>query len=67
MCGEDEAYKHIPGAVPATLPPKPLLPNWGVVNMTPYYVDIQVRLPLLSLKKKNIGAHWLCIVLYCIR
>jgi hypothetical protein len=42
-CGEDETYKHIPGAVPATLPPKPLLPNLGIVNMVPYAVDIQVR------------------------
>ncbi|KAF7363224.1 S-adenosyl-L-methionine-dependent methyltransferase [Mycena venus] len=42
VCGEDESFKHIPGAVPTTLPPKPLLPNYGIVNMVPYFVDIQM-------------------------
>ncbi|KAJ7643408.1 O-methyltransferase [Mycena polygramma] len=44
VCGEDEAYKHIPGAVPKPeeVPPAPLLPNLGIVSMMPYFVDMQM-------------------------
>ncbi|KAJ7496660.1 O-methyltransferase [Mycena latifolia] len=42
VCGEDESYKHIPGAVPAESPPKPLLANLGIVKMVPYLVDMQM-------------------------
>ncbi|KAJ6485343.1 O-methyltransferase [Mycena vitilis] len=41
VCGEDEAYKHIPGAVPDA-PPPPLLPNLGIVGMMPYLGDMQM-------------------------
>ncbi|KAJ7090732.1 O-methyltransferase [Mycena belliarum] len=50
VCGEDAAYAHIPGAVPATAQ-KPLLANLGV--MMPYLMDIQVRIRSLPLKERN--------------
>ncbi|KAJ7330390.1 O-methyltransferase [Mycena albidolilacea] len=56
-CGEDETYKHIPGAVPATLPPKPLLPNLGIVNMAPYAVDIQM-MALLRGCERTFPHYW---------
>ncbi|KAJ7749343.1 hypothetical protein DFH07DRAFT_829381 [Mycena maculata] len=39
--GEDETYKHIPGAVSTDAPPKPLLANTMAVNVVPYLVDLQ--------------------------
>ncbi|KIK51364.1 hypothetical protein GYMLUDRAFT_208715 [Collybiopsis luxurians FD-317 M1] len=42
VCGEDETYKHIPGAVPTERPPKPLLPNMGAVDLTSYLLDMQM-------------------------
>lgn len=58
-CEEDDTYKHIPGAVPATLPPKPLLPNLGIVNMVPYFLDIKVR--CLSRRSRRYDTHCLLI------
>ncbi|KAF8192783.1 O-methyltransferase [Mycena galopus ATCC 62051] len=45
VCGENEAYGHIPGAMPRTTPPKPLLANMG--RMVPYLIDMQM-MALLS-------------------
>ncbi|KAJ6554494.1 O-methyltransferase [Mycena capillaripes] len=45
VCGEDQSYGHIPGAVPSTLPPKPLLANMG--RMGAYLADMQM-MSLLS-------------------
>ncbi|KAF7333316.1 putative S-adenosyl-L-methionine-dependent methyltransferase [Mycena venus] len=56
-CEEDDAFKHIPGAVPTTLPPKPLLPNLGVVNMMPYFVDIQM-MALLRGCERTFPHYW---------
>ncbi|KAJ7496668.1 O-methyltransferase, partial [Mycena latifolia] len=42
VCGEDGSYRHIPGAVPTSNPPKPLLANMGTVRMVPYLVDMQM-------------------------
>ncbi|KAJ6629719.1 O-methyltransferase [Mycena sp. CBHHK59/15] len=42
VCGENESYKHIPGAVPTSNPPKPLLANMGAVGMAPYFGDMQM-------------------------
>ncbi|KAJ7456930.1 S-adenosyl-L-methionine-dependent methyltransferase, partial [Mycena latifolia] len=41
VCGEDDSYSHIPGAIPEIMPPKPLLANMGVVGMVPYLIDMQ--------------------------
>ncbi|KAJ6510967.1 O-methyltransferase [Mycena sanguinolenta] len=57
VCGEDETYKHIPGAVPDTLPPKPLLPNMGIVNIVPYFVDIQM-MALLRGCERTFPHYW---------
>ncbi|KAF8196214.1 hypothetical protein K438DRAFT_1760392 [Mycena galopus ATCC 62051] len=40
VCGENEAYGHIPGAMPNTTPPKPLLANMG--RIVPYLIDMQM-------------------------
>ncbi|KAF7333319.1 putative S-adenosyl-L-methionine-dependent methyltransferase [Mycena venus] len=56
-CEEDDAFKHIPGAVPTTIPPKPLLPNLGVVNMMPYFVDIQM-MALLRGCERTFPHYW---------
>ncbi|KAF8162504.1 S-adenosyl-L-methionine-dependent methyltransferase [Mycena galopus ATCC 62051] len=57
VCGEDESFKHIPGAVPTSLPPKPLLPNCGIVNMVPYFVDIQM-MALLRGCERTFPHYW---------
>ncbi|KAJ7748867.1 O-methyltransferase [Mycena olivaceomarginata] len=56
-CGEDETYKHIPGAVPATLPPKPLLPNLGIVTWRRTAVDIQM-MALLRGCERTFPHYW---------
>ncbi|KAJ7270666.1 O-methyltransferase [Mycena haematopus] len=45
VCGENAAYAHIPGAMPRTPPPSPLLANMG--RMVPYLIDMQM-MALLS-------------------
>ncbi|KAJ7161036.1 O-methyltransferase [Mycena filopes] len=45
VCGEDTAYQHIPGAVPAIASPEPLLANMGAA--VPYLIDMQM-MALLS-------------------
>ncbi|KAJ6469006.1 O-methyltransferase [Mycena vitilis] len=57
VCGEDQSFKHIPGAVPTALPPKPLLPNGGIVNMVPYFVDIQM-MSLLRGCERTFPHYW---------
>ncbi|KAK7028529.1 putative S-adenosyl-L-methionine-dependent methyltransferase [Favolaschia claudopus] len=56
-CEEDPAFKHIPGAVPDSYPPKPLLPNLGIVNMAPYNVDIQM-MSLLRGCERTFPHYW---------
>ncbi|KAF7373613.1 S-adenosyl-L-methionine-dependent methyltransferase [Mycena sanguinolenta] len=45
VCGENESYNHIPGAMPTAISPKPLLANMG--RMVPYLIDMQM-MALLS-------------------
>ncbi|KAF5365406.1 hypothetical protein D9757_011662 [Collybiopsis confluens] len=47
VCGEDESFKHIPGAFPAERPPKPLLPNMGIVGLPGYLIDMQHQMMAL--------------------
>ncbi|KIK51363.1 hypothetical protein GYMLUDRAFT_265869 [Collybiopsis luxurians FD-317 M1] len=42
VCGEDETYRHVPGAVPTKRPPRPLLPNMGAVDLSSYLLDMQM-------------------------
>ncbi|KIK62690.1 hypothetical protein GYMLUDRAFT_41605 [Collybiopsis luxurians FD-317 M1] len=57
VCGEDETYKHIPGAVPTEIPPKPLLPNMGAVDLTSYLIDMQM-MSLLHGCERTFPHYW---------
>lgn len=57
VCGEDESYKHIPGAVPADRPPEPLLANMGTVGMAPYLADMQM-MALLRGCERTFPHYW---------
>ncbi|KAJ7630070.1 O-methyltransferase [Mycena polygramma] len=55
VCGEDETYSHIPGAIPTTTPPKPLLANMG--RMGAYLIDMQM-MALLSGSERTLPHYW---------
>ncbi|KAF7369825.1 S-adenosyl-L-methionine-dependent methyltransferase [Mycena venus] len=55
VCGEDESYRHIPGAMPNTTPPKPLLANMG--SIVPYLIDMQM-MALLSGSERTLPHYW---------
>ncbi|KAJ6614651.1 O-methyltransferase [Mycena sp. CBHHK59/15] len=57
VCGEDDSYRYITGAVPANAPPKPLLANMGTVGMVPYLVDMQM-MALLSGCERTFPHYW---------
>ncbi|KAJ6586263.1 O-methyltransferase [Mycena vulgaris] len=57
VCGEDEAYRHIPGAIPADTPPPPLLANMGMVGMVRYLVDMQM-MALLNGCERTFPHYW---------
>ncbi|KAJ7835943.1 O-methyltransferase [Mycena olivaceomarginata] len=55
VCGEDESYKYIPGAMTNTDSPKPLLANMG--RMLPYLLDMQM-MALLSGCERTLPHYW---------
>ncbi|KAJ7147632.1 O-methyltransferase [Mycena crocata] len=57
VCGEDESYQHIPGAVPTTVPPTPLLANMGAVKLVPYLIDLQM-MALLRGCERTLPHYW---------
>ncbi|KAJ7353173.1 O-methyltransferase [Mycena albidolilacea] len=55
VCGEDEAYNYIPGAMTNTDSPKPLLANMG--RVLPYLIDMQM-MALLSGCERTLPHYW---------